>query len=69
MVKYLWSYAQLRLLSLPSVVPNNDLEAMISTFHIGCQSSGTLMTIVEFKRVHLTGRTVKAGLSAPLAQW
>ena len=60
-----WGHARLRLLSLPSVVPNNDLEAMISMPHIGCQSSGTLMTFVEFKRVYLTGHTVKAGLYVP----
>lgn len=55
-------------MSLSSVVPNNDLEAMISMLHIGCQSSSTLMTIVKFRPVHDIRRTVKAGVIWPIGE-
>lgn len=52
----------------PAVVPNNDLEAMISMPHIGYQSSGTLMIIVKFRPVHDIGWTVKAGIIWPIGE-
>ena len=34
----------------------------------GSRWVGTLMTFVEFKRVHLTGHTVKAGIIWPIGE-